>query len=89
MSTLTERWKKHTLSQKVALRDKLIEVVAIHEGWEESAVALVDEAIMPVIQQHESDIIIENDRVCINGKWYFAMPVAHAVTSAPPQKTAQ
>lgn len=37
------------------LREKLIESISVHQGWEESAVALVDEAIIPVIQQHTAE----------------------------------
>jgi hypothetical protein len=57
---LTERWKAHTISQKTDLRARLIDAVAAHEGWEESAIALVDEAIIPVIKKgctHEWDNI--------------------------------
>lgn len=48
--SLTERWKAHTISQKTDLRAKLLDAVARYEGWEESAVALVDEAIMPTLE---------------------------------------
>lgn len=48
--TLTERWKEYTLSQKTDLRTKLIDAVACHEGWEESAIAMVEETIMPIIR---------------------------------------
>lgn len=59
--TLTERWKAHTISQKTDLRAKLIDAVARHEGWEESAIAMVDEAIMPIIiHQTTPDRLVEN-----------------------------
>ena len=47
--SLAERWKEHFMSQEITLRGLLIEAVAEHEGWEESVVALVDEAIMPLM----------------------------------------
>lgn len=37
------------LPQDSSLRSELIRAVAKHEGWEESAVVLVDEAIIPTI----------------------------------------
>ena len=52
VKSYTERWKEHLQSTKLDLRGLLIESVASHEGWEESAIALVDEAIMPLIRSH-------------------------------------
>src|ERR1700722_9523690 len=52
--SLRERFIEYMKSPKVDLRGNLITAVAEHEGWEESAVALVDETIMPVIRQHEA-----------------------------------
>lgn len=33
------------------LRDQIIEAIALHQGWEESAEILFDKAIMPVLQR--------------------------------------
>lgn len=52
LNDLTKKWKQHSISQKFDLRAKLIDACAKHEGWEESAIAIVDEAIMPIIHQH-------------------------------------
>lgn len=46
-----------SLSAKVEidkLREELIEAISLHQGWEESAVALVDKAVMPVIIKQEN-----------------------------------
>lgn len=48
--SLKERWQEHLACTHLDLRGLLIEAVAVHQGWEESAIALVDEAIMPVIE---------------------------------------
>lgn len=69
-----------------ALIEKLEALFSTTKGIERQK-GIID--AMTLVRRYESDIIIENDRVCINGKWYFAMPVSHAVTSTPPQKTAQ
>lgn len=47
--SLKERWMDYMKSTHLDLRGLLIEAVSQHEGWEESAIALVDEAIMPVL----------------------------------------
>lgn len=47
--SLIDRWKAHCTSQKTDLRAKLIDACSEHQGWEESAIAIVDEAIMPVL----------------------------------------
>jgi hypothetical protein len=47
--SLKERWLEYLASTKLDLRGRLIEAVSDHEGWEESAIALVDEAILPVL----------------------------------------
>ena len=48
--SLQEKWQEHMHAKKLDLRWHLISAIAEHEGWEESAIALVDEAIMPIIQ---------------------------------------
>lgn len=48
--SLKDRWLEYMASTKLDLRGLLIEAVSEHEGWEESAIALVDEAIMPVLE---------------------------------------
>lgn len=50
-----ERWIEHCAGHANNLRSHLINAVAEHEGWEESAVALVDEAIIPVIYWQETE----------------------------------
>lgn len=50
MKTYKELWLEHMTGPKDNLRHELIEAIACHEGWEESAVALFDEAIMPILQ---------------------------------------
>jgi hypothetical protein len=52
--TLTDRWKEHCAGPKDSLRAKLIDAVSAHEGWEESAVSIVDTAVIPVIRRHEA-----------------------------------
>lgn len=53
--TYAEGFKEYLNAPKDNLRAKLIEAVCHHEGWEESALALVDDAIMPVIRQHKAE----------------------------------
>lgn len=50
------------------LRDALIEAVSLHQGWEESAVAMVDEAIMPVLERI-TDILSPVQDYIWAGKW--------------------
>lgn len=57
--SLTERFKEWMNSPKADLRGNLITAVSEHEGWEESAVALVDEVIMPVIAERDPDHIAD------------------------------
>lgn len=51
---LESAWHDHCHTPRNArdFRWTLIDAVSEHEGWEESAVALVDEVIMPIIRQH-------------------------------------
>lgn len=51
--SLEDRFSEYLAAPKDSLRAKLIEAVSLHEGWEESAISLVDEAIVPVIRQHQ------------------------------------
>lgn len=53
--SLAMRWQAHLASTSLDFRGLLIEAVAAHEGWEESAIALVDEAIMPIIEEMLAD----------------------------------
>ena len=55
--TLKRRWLEHLYNSSIDLRSLLIDAVAKHEGWEESAVALIDEAIMPVLKNVEQSEI--------------------------------
>lgn len=48
---LSKLWAEHQKGPKSTLRAKLIEAIAKHEGWEESAIAMVDEAVMPALQR--------------------------------------
>lgn len=47
--SLKERWQDYLAMTTLDLRGLLIEAVCVHQGWEEGAIALVDEAIMPVL----------------------------------------
>lgn len=49
--TLKQRWLDHTNAPHDNIRAKLIEATSQHLGWEEGAVMLIDEAIMPVINE--------------------------------------
>lgn len=53
--TLKERFAEYLASPKDNLRSRLIEAVSHHEGWEESAIAMVDDAIIPAINEHKAD----------------------------------
>lgn len=48
--SLKERWAEHASGPTSSLRYQLIEAIACHEGWEESAIALYDEAIWPILK---------------------------------------
>jgi hypothetical protein len=69
--SLKERFLEFLADPKDNLRAKLIQAVSDHQGWEESAVALVDEAIIPAISQHQADMYpklpfsIHDDGQCI------------------------
>lgn len=50
---LKARFKEYLATPQNTLRAKLIHAVSMHGGWEEAAVALVDEAIMPIVAKQQ------------------------------------
>lgn len=62
--TYKQRWLEHISTGKLDLRWHLVAAIAHHQGWEESAIALVDEAIMPLLSQHPQQ---EVEKAC--GLW--------------------
>lgn len=79
------------------LRKNLIEAIGVSQGWEESAVAMVDDVIMPIIRQHQAEAVdveglaryFEIENICYNEDADRAAKVAidylrpHLTQSAP------
>jgi hypothetical protein len=59
-----------------SLREKLIEQIGLHTGWEESAVKLVDECILPTIAAQPTAEVEPSCDVVGQIKAYFARKAA-------------
>lgn len=68
--TLAEKFKEYLEGPQDTLRAKLIKAVSLHQGWEESAIAIVDDAIIPVVEEcqarvKELEVELEADKQLI------------------------